>query len=72
MCFEARDALTGGPLAVPGLHILGGQSGAGPHAVVARGLDIIHDPNPARTGLDVREDVVVLIPLDPSLAVVPA
>jgi hypothetical protein len=51
-----------------GYHILGGQSVRGPHSVVARGHDIVHDPHPSRSGLILIEDAVVLVPLDPGLA----
>jgi hypothetical protein len=54
-----------------GLHILSGKSPRDPdnqkalHSVVARGSEIAHDPHPSRAGLLRRDDVVVLIPLDP-------
>lgn len=50
----------------PGLNILSGKSPRGPHAVVAHGIDVIHDPHPSRAGLLTREDVIVLVPLDPA------
>lgn len=57
-----------------GLHILSGQSPRKPdhpnalHAVVARGREIIHDPNPTRMGLLSFVDTIVLVPLDPARA----
>ncbi|NUP12948.1 MAG: hypothetical protein HOW73_43465 [Polyangiaceae bacterium] len=45
--------------------ILGGQSPRGAHAVVARGLTVVHDPHPSRDGLVVIEDATFLIPLTP-------
>lgn len=54
-----------------GLHILSGKSprdlnGGALHSVVARGKEIAHDPHPSRAGLLSRDDVVILIPLDPA------
>lgn len=49
-----------------GYHMLGGESPGGPHHVVARGKDIVHDPNPNRAGLVTREDVILFIPIDPA------
>lgn len=46
-------------------YLLFGQSKDGPHCVVAKGREIAHDPNPARSGLLTREQGVVLIPFDP-------
>lgn len=51
-----------------GLHILSGLSPRGPHSVVARGTEIVHDPHPSRAGLLERGDAIVLIPLDPGHA----
>ncbi len=50
-----------------GLCILSGKSPRGnhDHCVVARGLDIVHDPHPSRDGLMSAVDVVVLVPIDP-------
>lgn len=47
-----------------GLHILGGESVRGPHAVVARSNVIVHDPHPSRAGLVTHEDVTLLVPFD--------
>lgn len=52
----------------PGLHILGGQSPRGPHAVVALGRTIVHDPHPSRSGLLVREDCTMLVPCAPRVS----
>ena len=50
-----------------GLCILSGKSPRGDfdHSVVARGLEMIHDPHPSRAGLDSHKDVVVLVPIEP-------
>ena len=47
-----------------GFYILGGISPRGPHAVVARGHEIVHDPNPCRAGLLRREECTVVVPFD--------
>lgn len=52
----------------PGYYILGGQSPRGSHAVVAKGMDIVHDPNPTRAGLVTREDCTLLIQMVPTVA----
>jgi hypothetical protein len=55
-----------------GLHLMGGASPRHPvdsgilHCVVADNGEIIHDPNPARTGLLTKLDVQIVIPIDPS------
>ena len=66
VCFELkRDGW------VPeGLHILSGTSPRAEkpedkHSVVADGRRIVHDPHPSRAGLASRDDVILLIPLDP-------
>lgn len=51
-----------------GFYILGGQSPRGPHAVVARGLEVVHDPHPSRDGLSKIEDCTLLVPFDPAPA----
>jgi hypothetical protein len=48
----------------PGFYILGGASPRGPHAVVARRHEIVHDPHPSRDGLITIEDATVLVPFD--------
>lgn len=48
-----------------GFYILGGESSRGSHAVIARGLNIVHDPHPSRKGLVLREDATLLVPFDP-------
>jgi len=52
-----------------GLCILSGKSPRGSflHSVVARGtdLDVVHDPHPSRAGVLTKDDVVILVPLDP-------
>ena len=58
-----------------GMHILSGKSPrelANPkalHSVVGLGDAILHDPHPSRDGLISRDDVVILIPLDPAAPV---
>jgi hypothetical protein len=47
-----------------GLYVLGGESARGPHAVVARGDEVVHDPHPSRTGLLTHEDATIIVPLD--------
>jgi hypothetical protein len=47
-----------------GYYILGGESVRGPHAVVAKGKDVVHDPHHSRAGLYRREDITVILPLD--------
>jgi hypothetical protein len=55
-----------------GLHILSGKSPREPenpdalHSVVARHDHIVHDPHPSRGGLLRRDDIVLLVPLDPA------
>lgn len=50
----------------PGLHILSGvTAGKSPHSVVARGLEIVHDPHQDRPGLARRDRAIAIIPLDP-------
>lgn len=49
-----------------GLYVLGGESVRGPHAVVARGDEVVHDPHPSRAGLLKHEDATLLVPFDPS------
>lgn len=49
-----------------GLYVLGGQCVRGPHAVVARGNTIVHDPHPSRGGVDTWEDATLIVPLDPA------
>ncbi len=49
-----------------GYHILSGQSSRGPHSVVAFKDEIIHDPHPEREGLLTRDDIIILVPFDPS------
>lgn len=54
-------------LGPPGLYIAGGASPRDPqymHAVVARGREIVHDPNPSRLGLVSIEDVTLLVSLE--------
>jgi hypothetical protein len=42
-------------------YILNGRSIRGRlHSVVAFGKDIVHDPHPDKTGLEVREDLIVI------------
>lgn len=49
-----------------GYHIIGGRSPRDTsHAVVGLGEKIVHDPHPDRTGLVKREDVTLLVPIDP-------
>ena len=55
----------------PGYYVLGGTSPRSTrpqdkHAVVAFGSEMIHDPHPSRAGLTSRDDMMVLVPLDPS------
>ncbi len=47
-----------------GFYILGGESARGPHAVVARGHKVVHDPHPSRVGLSKHEDATLIVPLD--------
>lgn len=49
-----------------GYYILGGQSPRGPHAVVAKGHEIVFDPHPSRAGLLSIEDGTAVFPLDPA------
>lgn len=53
-----------------GLCILSGKSPRGDydHCVIARGLDVVHDPHPSRAGIQTMVDVVVLVPLEPGPA----
>lgn len=60
-----------------GLCILSGKSPrelANPkalHSVVAIGGRVVHDPHPSRDGIRSQDDVVILIPLDPSKVAAP-
>ena len=53
-----------------GLYILSGKSPRGDfdHSVVARGLEVIHDPHPSRAGILSHADAIVLVPLEPKSA----
>lgn len=55
----------GEPWFPAGYHIAGGQSAGGPHAVVAFGDGVVHDPNPNRAGLITHEDFTILVPFNP-------
>ena len=50
--------------AMPGVYyILGGLSPRGrPHAVIAKGCEIVHDPHPDKTGLVSVDGLVILCP----------
>ena len=54
---------------LPGHYVLCGLSPRGPHAVVARDLEMVHDPHPDRTGLLVVEEAILLVPFEPAHAV---
>lgn len=49
-----------------GYHILSGKSPRGDfqHSVVARGTNVVHDPHPSRSGIETRQDIIVLVPRD--------
>lgn len=51
-----------------GFHILSGKSPRGDfqHSVVARGIEIVHDPHPSRAGIETRADQIVILPIDHS------
>ena len=53
-----------------GLCILSGKSPRGSfyHSVVARGLEVVHDPHPSRAGLLSHVDAIVLVPIEPKAA----
>lgn len=50
-----------------GLCILSGKSPRGnfDHSVVARGLELVHDPHPSRAGIETHKEVLVLVPIEP-------
>ena len=52
-----------------GLCILSGKSPRGDflHSVVANGTEVVHDPHPSREGVLSRDNVVILVPIDPVL-----
>jgi hypothetical protein len=55
----------------PGFHILSGRSprhATALHSVIALDARVVHDPHPSRAGLATRDDVIVLIPMDPAHA----
>lgn len=64
--------LAGGPPPNLGdtLCIVSGASPRGPwlHATVWRGRHMVHDPHPSRAGLESVVDTLVLVPLDPRVA----
>lgn len=49
-----------------GYYLLGGESARGPHAVVAKSLEIVFDPHPSRAGLVSIGFGLALVPLDPA------
>ncbi len=57
----------------PGLHIVSGRSPrhSALHAVVGEGAKIVHDPHPSRDGLVSIDDVVLLVPFDPQVVLLP-